>query len=128
MNAEPLPSMANRGSQVSNPAGRVLSCVLGSATKLTGWRGAPGKEMLPLKYIVAGDFYRDPQMDLQLPRSHLAFRIPAGFTGRLSADGAFKLFSADRKLSCFVLVHSVFLYCVTGSSTARVMASRSAAD
>jgi hypothetical protein len=61
--------------------------------------------MLPLKYVVAGDIYRDPGLDLQLPQSHLAFRIPAGFTGRLSADGAFKIFSADRKLSCFLFVH-----------------------
>ncbi|MEX0805582.1 MAG: hypothetical protein WD688_20040 [Candidatus Binatia bacterium] len=58
-----------------------------------------------MKYIVPGDIYRDPQMDLQLPQSHLAFRIPAGFSGRLSANGAFKIFSADRKLSCFVFVH-----------------------
>jgi hypothetical protein len=58
-----------------------------------------------MKYIVPGDIYRDPEMDLQLPQSHLAFRIPAGFSGRLSADGAFKIFSADRKLSCFLFVH-----------------------
>jgi hypothetical protein len=51
-----------------------------------------------LKYIVAIDIYRDPEMDLQIPQSHLAFRIPAGFTGRLSADGAFRIFSLDRKL------------------------------
>ena len=60
-----------------------------------------------MKYVVPGDIYRDPQMDLQLPQSHLAFRVPAGFTGRLSADGAFKIFSADRKLSCFMFVHGV---------------------
>jgi hypothetical protein len=59
-----------------------------------------------LKYIVAGDIYRDREMDLQIPQSHLALRIPAGFTGRLGADGAFKIFSGDRKLSCFVFVHS----------------------
>ena len=58
-----------------------------------------------MKYVVAGDIYRDPGLDLQLPQSHLAFRISAGFTGRLSADGAFKIFSADRKLSCFLFVH-----------------------
>jgi len=42
---------------------------------------------------------------LQMPQSHLAFRIPARFTRRLSADGAFKFFSGDRKL-LFVFVHS----------------------
>jgi hypothetical protein len=81
-----------------------------------------------IEVVVAGAIYRDPQMDLQLPGSHLALRIPAGFTGRLSADGAFEIFSAGRKLSCFVFVHSVSLHCITGSSTAPVMASRSAAD
>jgi hypothetical protein len=60
-----------------------------------------------LKYIVPGDIYRDPKTDLQLPQSHLAFRSPAGFTGRLSKDGAFKIFSDDRKLSCFLFVHGV---------------------
>lgn len=58
-----------------------------------------------MTYIVPGEIYSDAEMDLQLPHSHLAFRVPAGFTGRLSANGAFKSFSADRKLSCFVFVH-----------------------
>jgi hypothetical protein len=58
-----------------------------------------------VKYIVPGEVYRDGETDLQLPRSHLAFRIPPGSTGRLGADGAFKIFSADRRLSCFVFVH-----------------------
>jgi len=58
-----------------------------------------------LKYIVAGEVYRDAEVDLQLPRSHLAFRLPAGCTGRLSGNGAFKIFSVDRRLSCFVFVH-----------------------
>jgi hypothetical protein len=60
---------------------------------------------MPLKYVVPGEIYRDAEMDLQLPRSHLAFRIPTGSTGRLSANGAFKVFSGDRNLSCFVFVH-----------------------
>lgn len=54
--------------------------------------------MVPFEYIVAIDIYRDPEMDLQIPQSHLAFRMPAGFTRRLSADGAFRIFSLDRKL------------------------------
>ena len=54
--------------------------------------------MLPFEYIVAIDIYRDPEMDLQIPQSHLAFRIPAGFTGAAQRDGAFKTFSLDRKL------------------------------
>ena len=41
--------------------------------------------MLPFEYIVAIDIYRDPEMDLQIPQSHLAFRMPAGFTRRLNA-------------------------------------------
>ena len=66
----------------------------------------PGKmAAVSSKYVVAGEIYRDAEMDLQLPRSHLAFRIPAGSSGRLSADGAFKIFSSDRNLSCFVFVH-----------------------
>jgi hypothetical protein len=60
---------------------------------------------MPLKYVVPGEIYRDAEMDLQLPRSHLAFRVPTGSTGRLSANGAFKIFSGDRNLSCFVFVH-----------------------
>src|SRR5258705_12723907 len=60
---------------------------------------------MPLKYVVPGEIYRDAEMDLQLPRSPLAFRVPSGSTGRLSANGAFKIFSADRNLSCFVFVH-----------------------
>ena len=58
-----------------------------------------------MKYIAPGEIYRDPEMELQLPRSHLALRVPEGSTGRLGADGAFKIFSADRNLSCFVFVH-----------------------
>lgn len=61
--------------------------------------------MASLKYIVPGEIYRDAEMDLQLPRSHLAFRVPAGSTGRLGANGAFKIFSAGRNLSCFVFAH-----------------------
>lgn len=41
--------------------------------------------MVPFEYIVAIDIYRDPEMDLQIPQSHLAFRMPAGFTRRLNA-------------------------------------------
>ena len=66
----------------------------------------PGKmAAVSSKYVVAGKIYRDAEMDLQLPRFHLAFRIPAGSSGRLSANGAFKIFSSDRNLSCFVFVH-----------------------
>ena len=75
------------------------------ATTLPDGALARREEVLIVTYIVPGKIYRDAEMDLQLPHSHLAFRVPAGFAGRLSANGAFKSFSADRKLSCFVFVH-----------------------
>src|SRR5438093_6930450 len=62
-------------------------------------------------------------MDVQLPRSHLALRVPAGSTGRLSVDGAFKIFAADRNLSGFVVVHGA-----TGTLTARWMSAPFALD
>jgi hypothetical protein len=35
----------------------------------------------------------------------LRFTYRRTFTGRLAADGTFKIFSVDRELSCFVFVH-----------------------
>ena len=59
-----------------------------------------------MECVQRGRIYREPGVDLQVPESHLAFRLPPNFTGRLVADGTFKFFSADRQLSCFVFVHS----------------------
>lgn len=59
-----------------------------------------------MECVLRGRTYGEPGVDLQLPESHLAFRLPPDFTGRLAADGRFKIFSADRQLSCFVFVHS----------------------
>lgn len=59
-----------------------------------------------MECVLRGRAYGEPGVDLQLPESHLAFRLPPDFTGRLAADGTFKIFSADRQLSCFVFVHS----------------------
>lgn len=58
-----------------------------------------------MECVRPGEIYREPEVDLQLPTSHLAFRLPAGFTGRLAANETFKIFSADRELSCFVFIH-----------------------
>jgi hypothetical protein len=73
-------------------------------TKLAGWRGAVERECCH-EYIVPGDIYRDPEMDLQLPQSHLAFRIPGGFSGAAQRERSIQDFPADRKLSCFLFVH-----------------------
>lgn len=58
--------------------------------------------MLPFEYIVAIGIYRDPEMDLQIPQSHLAFEFTrvyrAGERGWSIQD-----FSLDRS-SCFVFV------------------------
>jgi hypothetical protein len=59
-----------------------------------------------VKYVRPGEIYCGPEADLQLPKSHLAFRLPSGFNGRLAANEMFKIFSADRDLSCFVFIHS----------------------
>jgi hypothetical protein len=59
-----------------------------------------------MECVQRGRVYSDSGVDLQLPESHLAFRLPPDFTGRLAADGTSKIFSADRQLSCFVFVHS----------------------
>ena len=58
-----------------------------------------------MECVQRGRIYFEPGVDLQLPESHLAFRLPPDFTGRLAADGTFKIFSADCQLSCFVFVH-----------------------
>jgi hypothetical protein len=58
-----------------------------------------------MECVQRGRIYGEPGVDLQPPESHLAFRLPPDFTGRLAADGTFKIFSADRQLSCFVFVH-----------------------
>ena len=64
-----------------------------------------GEKELAVEYIRPGEIYREPGVDLQLPTSHLAFRLPVGFTGRLAANETFKIFSVDRELSCFVFIH-----------------------
>jgi hypothetical protein len=58
-----------------------------------------------MECVQRGRVYDDPAIELQLPESHLVFRLPQGFNGRLAVDGAFKIFSADRQVSCFVFVH-----------------------
>jgi len=58
-----------------------------------------------VEYIRQGRIYCEPGVELQLPKSHLAFRLPPDFNGRLAADGTFKIFSADRQISCFVFGH-----------------------
>jgi hypothetical protein len=58
-----------------------------------------------VEYVQQGRIYDDPGVELQLSESHLAFRLLPDFTGRLRLDGRFKIFSADRQLSCFVFVH-----------------------
>jgi hypothetical protein len=58
-----------------------------------------------VEYVKRGRIYSEPGVDLQLPESHLAFRLPQDFTGRLRPDGTFKIFSVDRQVSCFVFVH-----------------------
>jgi hypothetical protein len=55
--------------------------------------------------VKPGRIYSEPGVELQLPESHLAFRLPQDFTGRLRPDGTFKIFSTDRQVSCFVFVH-----------------------
>jgi hypothetical protein len=60
-----------------------------------------------VEYVRPGEIYSEPEVDLQLPKSHLAFRLPAGFNGRLAANETFKIFSADRDLSCFVFIHGL---------------------
>ena len=58
-----------------------------------------------MEWVKPGRIYSEPGIELQLPESHLAFRLPQNFTGRLRPDGTFKIFSADRQVSCFVFVH-----------------------
>jgi hypothetical protein len=58
-----------------------------------------------VEFVRRGRIYGEPGVDLQLLESHLAFRLPPNFTGRLATDGTFKIFSADRQLSCFHFVH-----------------------
>jgi hypothetical protein len=58
-----------------------------------------------LPIVIAGETYREPAVELQLPGSRLVFCLPDGATGRLGSSGVFKIFSDDRKLSCFVSVH-----------------------
>lgn len=58
-----------------------------------------------MEYVKQGQIYGEPGVELQLPESHLAFRLPQDFTGRLRPDGTFKIFSADRQISCFIFVH-----------------------
>lgn len=58
-----------------------------------------------MEYVQVGRIYDEPGVDLQLPESHLAFRLPRNFNGRLRPDGTFKIFSADREISCFVFLH-----------------------
>ena len=59
-----------------------------------------------MSYVAPGETYRDPLTDLQLPGARLTFRLPANCTGQLSADRkTFKIFTDDRKVSCFVLAH-----------------------
>ena len=63
-----------------------------------------GERAVP--YVAPGEIYRDPLQDLQLPGSPLAFRLPGNCTGQWSSDGkTFKIFSDDRKVSCFLLAH-----------------------
>jgi hypothetical protein len=43
--------------------------------------------------------------EIQLPGSRLVFCLPDSSTGRFVSDGVFKIFSEDRKLSCFLFQH-----------------------
>ncbi len=63
------------------------------------------KKELATEYAKRGRTYAERGVELQLPESHLVFRLPPDFTGWLAPDGTFKIFSADREVSCFVFVH-----------------------
>jgi hypothetical protein len=58
-----------------------------------------------MECVQRGRIYGEPGVELQLPESHLVFRFPPDFTGRLAVDGTFKIFSTDREISCFVFLH-----------------------
>jgi len=58
-----------------------------------------------LPIVTKGETYREPAVELQLPGSRLVFHLPDGSTGRLGSDRVFKIFSQDRKLSCFLFQH-----------------------
>ena len=59
-----------------------------------------------MPYVTRGKIYSDPLEDLQLSAARLVFRVPGRCTGRVSSDEkTFKIFSDDKKVSCFVLAH-----------------------
>jgi hypothetical protein len=45
-----------------------------------------------VEFVRRGRIYGEPGVDLQLLESHLAFRLPPDFTGRLATDERLKSF------------------------------------